>query len=640
MLTRDTSFSNVELFIWRPYMSMINRSVFSTCLLVISTLMYAQSSDAQKPLSYGPHSVFSHNDYVQPVPFYTAYLSQAGFVEADIFLEKRKLLVAHTKEEIVEDRTLEEMYLKPLRAMIRRNKGRVYADSLRQLTLMIDLKSEGESTLAALVTLLGNYKDLTATPSLQLVISGNMPAPATWNKYPAFIKFDGRPGVSYTPEQLVRVALVSDSFSRYSSWNGRGELDEASKARIVSVRDESHAQNRALRLWGSPDTNNAWATFMRLNVDIINTDHPQDAVKYVSRYHLDNFKATARQATYRPARKFPLTASPKNVILLISDGTGLAQIYSGYTANHGGLNMFNMGTVGLSITNASNAYITDSAAGATALSTGKKTNNRYIGVDSVGTKLPTIAEQLKAKGYHVAIASSGDITDATPASFYAHQIDRKMSEPIAHDFLSSNIDILIGANRKSFIDRTDNLNLFTELQRKGYTVADRLASLDTIRSNRFVVVDDAATLTKANGRGDFLVSSFRKAATMCSRSNKPFFMMFEGAQVDWGGHDNTMPYLVTEMLDFDAMVGEAVKFADADGETLVVVTADHETGGLSLLGGDFNAGSVRGNFSTGGHTAIPVPVFAFGPGAHEFTGVYNNTEIYHKLLRLLKVTAK
>lgn len=637
---QNTNFSNVELLIWHPYMSIMNRFVFSACLLVASTAVFAQASDAHKPLSYGSHSVFSHNDYLQPVPFYAAYLSDVGFVEVDIFLERRRLLVAHTKEEIVEDRTLEEMYLKPLRGMIRRNKGRVYSDSLRQLTLMIDLKSESESTMAALVALLANYKELTTTPTLTFAISGNMPAPATWNKYPAYIKFDGRPGVAYTAEQLARVALISDSFSRYSAWNGRGELDDDSKTKIATLRDESHGLNKRLRLWGAPDINNAWTTLMKLKVDIINTDHPSDAVRFVTRYDLDNFKATTRQAVYRPVRKFPITAIPKNVILLISDGTGLAQIYTGFTANHGGLNMFNMGTVGLSITNASDAYITDSAAGATAMSTGKKTKNRYIGVDSVGTKLPTIAEQLKAKGYHVAIASSGDITDATPASFYAHQIDRKMSEPIARDFLTSDIDILIGANRKSFIDRTDKLNLFTELRHKGYTVSDRLASLDTIRLNRFVVIDDAATLTKANGRGDFLVASFHKAATACARSNKPFFMMFEGAQVDWGGHDNVLPYLATEMLDFDAMVGEALKFADANGETLVVVTADHETGGLSLLGGDFNAGSVRGSFSTGGHTAIPVPVFAFGPGAHEFTGVYQNTEIYHKLMRLLKTTAK
>jgi alkaline phosphatase len=253
----------------------------------------------------------------------------------------------------------------------------------------------------------------------------------------------------------------------------------------------------------------------------------------------------------------------------------------------------------------------------------------------VGTRLPTIAEQLKQRGYHIAIASCGDITDATPASFYAHQPDRGMSEPIALDFLSSNIDILIGAGVKSFTARSDKQDLFASLQKKGYSVSDRLSSLDTMNSTRFVVIDDAAGLRKSNGRGNFLSTSFKKATAMSVKSNHPFFMMFEGAQVDWGGHSNDLPYLATELLDFDTMVGDAIKFADDNGETLVVVTADHETGGLSLLGGDFSKGSVKGSFSTGGHSAIPVPVFAFGPGANNFTGVYNNTEIYHKIMKLL-----
>jgi alkaline phosphatase len=312
-------------------------------------------------------------------------------------------------------------------------------------------------------------------------------------------------------------------------------------------------------------------------------------------------------------------------------------MYAGYTANRGALNMFNMGTVGLSITTASGNYITDSAAGATAISTGKKTNNRYIGVDSVGKQLTSIVELLEQRGFHTAIASNGDITDATPASFYAHQIDRGMSEAIARDFVSSNVDILIGGGRKAFLERSDSTNLFTELQRKGYAVSDNLSSLDTTSRLRFVIIDNAAGLRKSDGRGDFLTRAFKKSVEASMKSSNPFFVMLEGAQVDWGGHENDLPYLATELLDFDALVGEAVKFADANKETLVIVTADHETGGLSLTGGDIANGSVTGSFSTGGHTAIPVPVFAFGPGAGNFTGVYSNTEIYHKIVQLLSV---
>lgn len=605
-------------------------------ILVLGLEGRAQSTLTKQTLEYGPASVFSHNDYLQPVPFYGAYLSQVGFVEADVFLQQNKLMVAHTKEEVTANSLLEDMYVRPLQTCIRKNKGRVYADSSKVLTWMIDIKSEAGPALSALVAMLKKYPELAQCKTLRITVSGNMPAPDKWNQYPGYIKFDGRPGIKYSSDQLLRVPLISDSFSNYAKWDGRGSIGTDDLKKIEAVRDAVHEAGKPLRLWGTPDGSNAWSQFMSLDVDIINTDHPQDAVKFVTRFKNDNFRSAAKQSVYRPRNTFGESELPRNVILLIADGTGLAQIYSGYTANYGALNVFNMGTVGLSITNSSNAYITDSAAGATAFSTGRKTNNRYIGVDSAGVALPTIAEQLKKRNFHTAIASCGDITDATPASFYAHQRDRGMSEEIAADFIKSNIDILIGGGIKSFTTRSDNQNLFDVLKRKGFSVSDKIASLDTIHTTRFVVVDDAAGLSMSNGRGDFLTRAFGTAKAMCLKSKQPFFMMFEGAQVDWGGHDNELPYVVTEFLDFDTLVGEAVKFADENKETLVVVTADHETGGLSLVGGSIAGGTVRSNFSTGGHTAIPVPVFAFGPGAHLFTGVYNNTEIYYKLQQLLK----
>ena len=199
------------------------------------------------------------------------------------------------------------------------------------------------------------------------------------------------------------------------------------------------------------------------------------------------------------------------------------------------------------------------------------------------------------------------------------------------------MDILIGAGRKSFVERSDNQNLFADIQRKGYSVSDHLSSLDTINSTRFVVIDDAAGLRKSDGRGNFLTTAFVKASAMCVKSRQPFFMMFEGAQVDWGGHANELPYLATELLDFDALVGEAVKFADKDGQTLVIVTADHETGGLSLLGGDFATGTVQGNFSTEvhGYTRTCICLWTW---CSSFHWSYQNTQIYHKMMQLLNKT--
>lgn len=108
--------------------------------------------------------------------------------------------------------------------------------------------------------------------------------------------------------------------------------------------------------------------------------------------------------------------------------------------------------------------------------------------------------------------------------------------------------------------------------------------------------------------------------------------MVEASQTDGGGHSNNIGQLITELLDFDEVVGKAMKFADENKETLVVVLGDHETGGLSLLDGSLKEGWVFGNFSTNDHTSLPSSVFAYGPNSKEFTGLFENTEIFNKIM--------
>lgn len=585
---------------------------------------------------YTPAAIFAHNDYVQPVPFYVAYAQQVGYIEADIFLQNGILLVAHTKEELDNTSTLESLYLKPLDEQLVRTKGIAYADAGRTLTLMIDLKTEGEPTLKALVKTLKRYPRLLACANLSITVSGDMPAPAQWDAYPAFIHFDGRPGIAYTAVQWQRITLVSTSFNDQVKWNGKGIPVEADRQKIATLLQEAHAHGKKLRFWATPDFENAWLVMMDLKVDILNTDHVTDLTTFLKKLPANTYQNKTPYRVYTPLAKTEGDAAkPRNIILLIGDGMGLAQLYTGYTANHGNLNIFQIKNIGLSVTAAADNYITDSAAGATAMATGTKTRNRYISVDTLGAPVPAINHYLKQKDFRTAIISAGDITDATPACFYAHQPERSMSEAIALDFMNTTNDILIGGGTKSFNQRKDGKDLFRELAQKGYTVSPHFAALDTIRSNRFVVLEDAAVVSKVKGRGDFLTRSLKKSIAAFTPGNKPFFIMAEGAQIDWGGHANNLEYVATEMLDFDQTVGEALRFADSNGETLVIITADHETGGLSLLGGNIAQGTVRSNFSTGDHTSIPVPVFAYGPGAEQFRGVYQNTEIYRKMCALL-----
>lgn len=583
---------------------------------------------------YSTASVFSHNDYAGPSPLHVAYQYQVGYIEADVFLENGQLLVSHTRQELNREKTLEILYLKPLTVIIGKNGGSVYKDKSLHLTVMVDLKTDGLSTLRALVKLLDKYPQLKACNTLHFAVSGSVPKPEQWNEFPAHITFDGRPGVIYSTEQLRRVSMISDDFRKYSDWNGKGKMVKTDLNRVMKVRDQVHAYGKKLRFWSAPDASNAWATLMQLQIDIINTDHVPELAEFIVDRPNRTYTHPVPHDTYIP-KGVAKGRVPKNVILLIGDGMGLTQLYSGFTANRGALNIFSINSIGLAITTSADAYITDSAAGATALATGVKTNNRFVGVDSLGRPLVPITVLLQAHGFQTAVISSGDITDATPASFYAHQPERSMSDEIAADLVNSKLDIAIGAGYRSFAARKDSVDLLKVLRRNGYSVSNRLNSLDTLQSRRFMVIDDEAGKRWSDGRGNFLVKAFEASTRVMKREGRPFFVMAEGAQIDWGGHANNLAYLTTELLDFDQLVGAALQLADHDGETLVIITADHETGGLSLIGGDIATGRVEANFGTVDHTGVLVPVFAHGPGADQFRGVYQNTEIYHKIRKLL-----
>ncbi len=604
--------------------------------LFLTILIFWTGLQAQP--RYTPAQIHAHNDYQQPIPFLNAYSLRVGSIEADVFFKNNILFVAHEPQEIAPDRTLEALYLKPLQAQIRKNKGTAYPDKKAELQLLIDLKTAGATTLPALVKLLGSYPEIINNPTIKIIISGEKPVPTSWADFPAFIHFDGTPGQHYNSAQSQRVGLISASFRKYTAWNGKGKIVAAELIKIQRLIDSVHHLNQKLRFWATPDNVNTWKTLMQLGVDYIGTDDVTNLTTFLKKLPQNEFQLSApAYPVYQPKYvNNDQFKKVKNVILLIGDGMGLAQIYAGYTAHAGKLNLFNFLNIGLSKTSAADTYITDSAAGATAMATGKKTNNRYVGVDPQGKRLTPIPELITAYQMKTALISAGDITDATPACFYAHQNERSLSEAIALDFTSSPVDILIGGNSRSFIKRTDSRNLFTELQQKGFRTANQLASFVPGAAAKFVVLDSTAMLSKVKGRNDFLKNALRTSIQALQPNKAGFFIMAEGAQIDHGGHQNNLPYAVQEMLDFDQLVGEALQFADENGETLVIVTADHETGGLSLLDGNVAKNYVAGNFSTDDHSAVPVPVFAYGPHSLDFRGVYENTALFDKIMQVIK----
>jgi alkaline phosphatase len=612
---------------------MVNKLWITAATLIFG--LGLQQVSAQKVLQ--ANSGHSHNDYKQQIPLLTAYYAEMGSIEADVFLRNGSLYVAHDSTEIRGGATLKKLYLDPLVAFYRSNANHPYGNERAKLQLVIDIKQDYAHVLPQLLKEISGYQEIfdqQKNPNaIRLVISGNVPEPDHFADYPELISFDGRPYTNYTEKQLQRVAMISDELKGYTEWNGKGNPTKADEIKLKAVIAKAHQQGKPFRFWATQDSPNTWIVLERLGVDWINTDHPDQLKKF----YQDQEKLVYTNATaypvYTPSYKSDgQKKQAKNVILLIGDGMGLAQIHAGLMANHGQLNLSQVKNMGLAQTSAADAGNTDSAAGATALATGSKTNNRYIGVGPKGERKTNLVDTLAGLKIKSAVISVGDITDATPAAFYAHQPDRSMNTAIAADLLSSKVEILVGSNLRSFLQNPDR-DLLKKLGIEGFQVHTSFKDFKQQKSGKqLVLLPDSATRPVYKGRGDVLAQSLLKSIDLLKNDKAGFFIMAEGAQIDYGGHANNLPYVVTEMHDFDKTIGAALKFADLDGETLVIVTADHETGGLTLLDTDMDKGMIRGEFSTNDHTNIMVPVFAYGPGAEDFKGVFQNNEIFYKIL--------
>lgn len=348
---------------------------------------------------------------------------------------------------------------------------------------------------------------------------------------------------------------------------------------------------------------------------------------------------SALAQTYAPEPLIELP--PQNVILMIGDGMGLNQVSAAMFSSDQPLALEQFPYVGIQKPYSASSLITDSAAGATALACGVKTYNGAIGVDKDSIPVKSLVDEAKENGLSAGVITTSTIVHATPAAFLAHQPNRKMYERIAIDVLNSNADLLIGGGKKYFDQRESDLrNLNKELGDKNYVVSDyyktNLQDIDFSGDEKlayFTANGDPVPVSK--GR-DYLPYACKMApGFLQQRSDKGFFLVVEAAQIDWGGHANDSEYIIEEMLDFDRAIGELLQFAKEDGRTLIIVTGDHETGGYAL-----NPGSQRGNlipaFTSEYHTGTLIPVFAYGPGAEIFSGIYENTDIHRKIRQLLQ----
>lgn len=340
----------------------------------------------------------------------------------------------------------------------------------------------------------------------------------------------------------------------------------------------------------------------------------------------------------KKSRFAPNVESPKNIILLIGDGMGLPQVYAAMSASRDNLNITRMPNTALVKTFSVDDYITDSAAAGTAMACGVKTNNGMLGMLPDKSSVKSILHISEDHGLATGIVVSCDVTHATPAAFIASVESRKMAQEIALQYLDSGVDVFVGGGRENFNERADSLNLIDSLLFRNYQVVNTIPAMMEVTSGKLAGILYPAHPPKySEGRGDMLSIATSKAIELLVQNPKGFFLMVEGSQIDWAGHDNDIKYMLDETLDFDMAVGVALDFAEKNGETLVIVTADHETGGFTNLGGNFLSGEAFGKFSTGEHSGTLVPLFTYGPGADGFEGILDNTEIFKLMIKLFRI---
>ncbi len=326
---------------------------------------------------------------------------------------------------------------------------------------------------------------------------------------------------------------------------------------------------------------------------------------------------------------------PKRVILMIGDGMGLSQISAGMYRSAMPLVLEHLVHIGL-VKVHSTSLITDSAAAATAMASGVKTRNGRIGMDTAKTPLKTLVDYAEDAGLSTGIVSSSSVTHATPACFYGHQPNRKdVNRLLAKQFETSGVDVLMGGGYKYFIGKGQQVNLLKDLEEAGYSITRTIDEAEVIENDKLICLIADQHPKDFRVRGDFLPRATKRAITALSENERGSFLMIEGAQIDWGGHGNDGEMIVNEMIDFDAAIEEAIDAALQDGETLVLVTADHECGGYATTGGTLDGKELDHGFTGTYHTASLVPIFAYGPGAELFGGVIDNTDIFKRIVYLM-----
>jgi alkaline phosphatase len=326
---------------------------------------------------------------------------------------------------------------------------------------------------------------------------------------------------------------------------------------------------------------------------------------------------------------------PVNVVLVIGDGMGVGQVSTASALLHGpagGLVLETAPVTGLMTTYAGDILVTDSAASATAMATGFKAPKKALSVLADGRAPATLFEAARAAGMATGVVTTSGLVDATPAGFTVHAEKRDHHAEILGDMLASGSEVLIGGDWSAYPKALDDAELQDMLARidrlgadAGYSVVRDLSGLD--RAGPRVLALFPPRRSGGDAHGPPLTGLAAAAIDRLAAGDRGFVLLVESEVTDGAGHHNDVAEVVDAVAELDAAVASILAWAEPRGDTLVIVTADHDTGGLGIVDGAYDDAVAEVRWATDGHTAQWVPVFAFGPGAHRFGGVVDNTGI-------------
>ncbi|AQQ70762.1 Alkaline phosphatase 3 precursor [Limihaloglobus sulfuriphilus] len=368
----------------------------------------------------------------------------------------------------------------------------------------------------------------------------------------------------------------------------------------------------------------------------------------------DEVKDVSDISFYQPSptdTQYPVTTESekvKNVILLIGDGMGLSQVRLAALKAGGTdirLYMEKMPVTGILTTEPHGRFITDSAAAATAIACGIKTTNGTLGQDPDGLKYFSFAELHKIRGGRCGLVATSELTHATPAGFASHVESRGMERAIAVQMIENGFDVLFAGGKRYFLpksdeksNREDDRDLIKQALNSGYVFIEHRNQLRNLQPGTNKVLGLFSNHAMTTFAPEPTISEMARTAikVLSNKNENGFFLMVEGSQIDWAGHANNVENIIKQTLEFDMAVKEALDFAVKDKNTLVLVTADHETGGLVVTGGS-SSENLAVEWATKSHSASHVPLFAYGPQALNFTGVYHHTDLAAKIAEIMGI---